>query len=145
MTGVNIQPITAVTTSEAEELAELVRQLSTSAQPLGIETLESIVSHDAMTLFVARRNGRIVGMLSLACFPTPTGVRAWIEDVVTSEAARGAGVGSALVQAALYRAREQSARTVDLTSRPSREAANRLYVRLGFTLRESNVYRYALT
>jgi ribosomal protein S18 acetylase RimI-like enzyme len=74
----------------------------------------------------------------------PTGVRAWIEDVVVDDGSRGAGVASALVAAALERAQEQGARTVDLTSRPDREAANRLYVRLGFERRETNVYRRTL-
>ena len=86
-----------------------------------------------------------MGMLTLAVFQTPTGVRAWIEDVVVDDAARGAGVASALVEAALDLADERGARTVDLTSRPSREAANRLYLRLGFELRETNVYRYSST
>jgi ribosomal protein S18 acetylase RimI-like enzyme len=69
-------------------------------------------------------------------------VRAWIEDVVVDETMRGRGVGEALSQEAVRRAIEAGARTVDLTSRPSREAANRLYQRLGLTLRDSNVYRY---
>ena len=77
-------------------------------------------------------------------FPIPTGTRAWIEDVVVDEAARGSGVGAALNQAALDHARARGAKTVDLTSRPSREAANRLYQRLGFEPRETNVYRYEL-
>jgi ribosomal protein S18 acetylase RimI-like enzyme len=80
-------------------------------------------------------------MLTLATFPIPTGIRAWIEDVVVSQAARGTGAGTLLVQCAVERARELGARTVDLTSRPSREAANRLYQRLGFELRNTNAYR----
>jgi ribosomal protein S18 acetylase RimI-like enzyme len=83
-------------------------------------------------------------MLTLAVFTVPTGVRAWIEDVVVDDGARGAGVASALVQSALEHADRQGARTVDLTSRPQREAANRLYVRLGFERRETNVYRRTL-
>ena len=71
-------------------------------------------------------------------------MRAWIEDVVVDEAARGRGVGEALNRKALELAKESGARTVDLTSRPSREAANRLYKRLGFKPRETNVYRYSL-
>ena len=89
-------------------------------------------------------DGTIVGSLTLVVFPIPTGSRAWIEDVVVDEAARGAGVGAALNQAALDHARALGAKTVDLTSRPSREAANRLYQRLGFEPRETNVYRYEL-
>jgi ribosomal protein S18 acetylase RimI-like enzyme len=89
-----------------------------------------------------RDNGRIVGMLTLIVFRIPTGVRAWIEDVVVDETVRGRGVGEGLSQEAVRRAVELGARTVELTSRPSREAANRLYQRLGFALRDSNVYRY---
>jgi len=86
-------------------------------------------------------DGRIVGTLTLAVFRIPTGVRAWIEDVVVDDGARGKGVGDALVDAAVIKARAAGAKTVDLTSRPSREAANRLYVRKGFELRTTNVYR----
>ncbi len=83
-------------------------------------------------------------MLTLATFQIPTGVRAIIEDVVVDGAARGAGVAAALVQAALDRSAELGARTVDLTSRPDREAANRLYLRMGFAVRQTNVYRRTL-
>lgn len=100
-----------------------------------------LVAHDAIDVFVARGESQVIGMLTLATFPIPTGARAWIEDVVVSEKARGTGVGGLLLQAAIDRAKELGARTVDLTSRPSREAANRLYVRLGFEQRETNVYR----
>jgi ribosomal protein S18 acetylase RimI-like enzyme len=87
---------------------------------------------------------RVLGSLTLAWFRIPTGVRAWIEDVVVDEEARGHGVGELLNRAALDRARELGAKTVDLTSRPSREAANRLYQRIGFVARDTNVYRYSL-
>jgi len=80
-------------------------------------------------------------MMTLVVFRIPTGVRAWIEDVVVDEAARGRGVGEALNRVAIQRAHDAGARTVDLTSRPSREAANRLYSRLGFEQRDTNVYR----
>jgi len=83
-----------------------------------------------------------VGSLTLALFRIPTGVRAWIEDVVVDETVRGQGIGEALNGEALRIAKENGAGSVDLTSRPSREAANRLYQRLGFQTRETNVYRY---
>ena len=79
----------------------------------------------------------------MVLFRIPTGVRAMIEDVVVDEALRGRGIGEALSREALKVARENGARTVDLTSRPSREAANRLYQRIGFKLRDTNVYRYS--
>jgi ribosomal protein S18 acetylase RimI-like enzyme len=122
----------------------LVPQLSRSSPPPGRAVLERIVADGGTTLFVARDDGVIVGMLTLATFQIPTGVRAWIEDVVVDDAARGAGVAAVLVQAALDRSAELGARTVDLTSRPDREAANRLYVRMGFETRQTNVYRRIL-
>ena len=122
----------------------LVPQLSSSSPPPSREVLERIVADHATTLFVARDGDRIVGMLTLVVFEIPTAVRSWIEDVVVDESARGAGVAAALVQAALERSAEVGARTVDLTSRPDREAANRLYLRMGFEVRQTNVYRRAL-
>jgi ribosomal protein S18 acetylase RimI-like enzyme len=125
-------------------VAALVPQLSSSAPPPTRAVLEQIVADPATTLFMARDGARVAGMLTLAAFRTPTGVRAWIEDVVVDEAARGTGVASALVQAALDLSSGLGARTVDLTSRPDREAANRLYVRMGFEVRQTNVYRKTL-
>ncbi len=87
---------------------------------------------------------KIVGMLTLAVFRIPSGVRAWIEDVVVDTEARGRGIGAALVRRAIEIAQESGARTVDLTSRPSREAANKLYQKLGFEQRSTNVYRYTI-
>jgi ribosomal protein S18 acetylase RimI-like enzyme len=122
----------------------LVPQLSRSSPPPSRAVLERIVADGATTLFVARGDDGIVGMLTLATFQIPTGVRAWIEDVVVDGSARGAGVAAALVQAALDRSAALGARTVDLTSRPDREAANRLYLRMGFEARQTNVYRRTL-
>jgi len=99
------------------------------------------VASDSVVLLVAVSERVIVGALALVLFRIPTGLRAWIEDVVVDEVARGRGVGEALNRAAIERARAAGARTVDLTSRPSREVANRLYRRLGFVERETNVYR----
>jgi ribosomal protein S18 acetylase RimI-like enzyme len=122
----------------------LLPQLSRSAPPLTLEQLARIVADPDTTMFVAEDDGRIVGTLTLAAFEIPTGRRAWIEDVVTDTAARGKGVASALVDAALAHAASIGARTVDLTSRPDREDANRLYVKLGFEQRTTNVYRYTV-
>ena len=99
--------------------------------------------HESVTLFVARADSSIVGLLTLAMFPLATGLRAWIEDVVVDTSARGQGAGDALVNAALATARDAGARTVDLTSRSDREAAHRLYERMGFLRRETNVYRFS--
>jgi ribosomal protein S18 acetylase RimI-like enzyme len=122
----------------------LIPQLSSSNLPPARQELAEIVESPATVLFVARDEGRILGTLTLALFRIPTGLRAWIEDVVVDGAARGRGVGEALTRAALEHAGQAGATTVDLTSRPSREAANRLYVRLGFELRQTNCYRYKL-
>ena len=124
--------------------ARLLPQLSRSAPRLGPDELDAVVSHQANTVLVARSGGTVTGTLTLVMFPLPTGLRAWIEDVVVDEAARGQGTGEALTHEALRIAREAGARTVDLTSRPAREAAGRLYERLGFTIRESRLYRYPL-
>lgn len=93
-------------------------------------------------MFVARVDNQIVGLLTLAIFRIPTAVRAWIEDVVVDSSARGLGVGEALNMAAIAEATRRGAKTVDLTSRPSREAAKKLYKRLGFVERDTNVYRF---
>jgi ribosomal protein S18 acetylase RimI-like enzyme len=122
----------------------LLPQLSRSAPPPTADQLARIVGDPATTLFVAEEDGMIVGSLTLVAFDIPTGRRAWIEDVVTDTAARGKGVASALVDAALAHAAAFGARTVDLTSRPDRADANRLYVKLGFEQRVTNVYRRAL-
>jgi ribosomal protein S18 acetylase RimI-like enzyme len=124
-------------------VAALVRQLSRSSPEPSAAEIEEIVRSPACHLLLARdADSAIVGMLTLAVFRIPTGLRAWIEDVVVDEAARGRGVGAELTNAAIRLAGERGARTVDLTSRPSREAANRLYQRVGFVQRETNVYRF---
>ena len=120
----------------------LIPQLSSSSAPISAQELEEIIESDTTVLFAARSGQEIVGLLTLAIFRIPTGVRAWIEDVVVDNQARGRGVGDALNRAALAEAERRGAKTVDLTSRPSREAANRLYQRLGFKQRDTNVYRY---
>jgi ribosomal protein S18 acetylase RimI-like enzyme len=103
-----------------------------------------MVDSDTATLFVAFDGGVAVGTLTLVVFSIPTGLRAWIEDVVVDEDARGLGVGEALTMAAVNEARERGVRSIDLTSRPSREAANALYQKLGFKRRDTNVYRFFL-
>ena len=120
----------------------LIPQLSKSNPAPTKDQLESIVSSDSSHLLIAKTDGVIVGSLTLVIFRIPTGIRAWIEDVVVDADARGKGVGEALNKFALAEARRQGVTTVDLTSRPTREAANRLYQRLGFKVRETNVYRY---
>ncbi|MCU1455534.1 MAG: family acetyltransferase [Acidimicrobiales bacterium] len=124
-------------------MARLLPQLSRSAPALTADELAEIVDGPATDLLIARgEDGQIAGALTLVLFRIPSGLRAWIEDVVVDAEARGQGVGEALNLAAIDRAFERGVRSIDLTSRPSREAANRLYQRLGFARRETNVYRY---
>ena len=141
---VEIKELTRIDEVLADEVRALVRQLSSSADGLTLQALTNVVDAGACTLFVAVDGGDIVGMLTLVVFPIPTGVRAWIEDVVVDGSARGQGVGSALTHRAVEKARATGARTVDLTSRPSRSAANSMYEKLGFERRDTNVYRLRL-
>lgn len=134
-----------VTDEMVEMWRKLIPQLSSSSPLPTREQLEAIIHSQSVVLFMARIDGKLAGSLSLAYFRVPTGTRGWIEDVVVDESMRGHGIGEALTRAALAKARELNIRTVDLTSRPSREAANRLYQRVGFQLRTTNLYRYTLT
>ena len=131
-----------MTDEVVEAFARLVPQLSKTTVPPDRAALDGIVSSPADTLLIARHEGKIVGTLTLVMFPIPTGLRAWIEDVVVDESARGQGIGEALSLEALSIAQAAGARTVDLTSRPSRQAAGKLYEKVGFQLRETRVYRY---
>jgi ribosomal protein S18 acetylase RimI-like enzyme len=140
---VQVEVLDKVTGEVIEAFSRLVPQLSRSAAPPGQAELEAIVASPADTVLLARSEGAIVGTMTLVMFPLPTGRRAWIEDVVVDHAARGQGIGDAMMREALRIASEAGSRTVDLTSRPAREAAGRLYERLGFTIRESRLYRYA--
>jgi ribosomal protein S18 acetylase RimI-like enzyme len=147
MANVQIIEAVEVTPELVAAFERLIPQLS-SSNPAPTETeLAAICESEASVLLLAvdrDADDRILGSLTLAWFRIPTGVRSWIEDVVVDEAARGHGVGDLLNRAALDRAREMGAKTVDLTSRPSREAANRLYQRIGFVARDTNVYRFTL-
>jgi ribosomal protein S18 acetylase RimI-like enzyme len=131
-----------VTDEALDAFGRLLPQLSRSAPPLDRAALEVIVACPANTVLLSRSADWINGALTLVMFPAPTGLRAWIEDVVVDESARGQGAGVALTVAALRLAQAAGARTVDLTSRPSREAAGRLYERVGFEVRSSRLYRF---
>jgi ribosomal protein S18 acetylase RimI-like enzyme len=140
-----VEIVTTATPGLTEAMERLIPQLSRSNPPPSATELDEILASPATDLFVATDDtGAVAGISTLVTFRIPTGLRAWIEDVVVDDAARGTGVGQALTEAMLDRARELGCATVDLTSRPSREAANRLYLRAGFTQRETNVYRFDL-
>jgi ribosomal protein S18 acetylase RimI-like enzyme len=138
-----ISVVDVVSDELVSAFASLVPQLS-AVSPPSRDELDAIVRSDSASLLVARDGDAILGTLTLAVFRIPTGVRAWIEDVVVDERARGRGIGEALTLHAVELARSAGARSVELTSRPSREAANRLYRRLGFEERETNVLRLTL-
>ena len=141
----HIEEATSASPEIATALGNLLPQLSSTPPPTA-EELQEIVASPTLRLLLARDQAqKIVGSLTLVLFRVPTGVRAWIEDVVVDEAARGQGIGTALTEEALQLAKTAGARTVDLTSRPEREAANRLYERLGFQRRGTNVYRYGIS
>lgn len=144
MADLTVDVATDVTDALVDAFRRLIPQLSSSSAPPTAGELRAIVDGEATDLLVARLDGEVVGSLTLVVFPIPTGLRAWIEDVVVDGAARGHGIGEALNREALRLAASKGAKTVDLTSRPSREAANRLYQRLGFELRQTNCYRYDL-
>lgn len=142
---ISIEIVEAADQELVDAFGNLIPQLSRSSSPPDFETLDRIAKSEASTLLIARDpNGAIVGSMTLAMFDIPTGRRAWVEDVVVDTAARGQGVGRLLNERALEIAGDAGAKTVDLTSRPTREAANRLYQRIGFEQRDTNVYRYAI-
>jgi ribosomal protein S18 acetylase RimI-like enzyme len=142
--SVTIEIAAAVDDELMAAFDDLIPQLSSSSPPPSRELLADLVDGADTVLFLARVDGAIVGSLTLAFYRIPTGMKAWIEDVVVDDAVRGHGVGRLLNDAALDEARRRGAKNVSLTSRPSREAANRLYQRIGFSLYETNVYRYTL-
>jgi ribosomal protein S18 acetylase RimI-like enzyme len=141
--SVQIEIASEATDELRDALSHLLPQLSSSPPPT-LDELALITTNPESVLFVARLEGRIVGSLTLIFYRIPTGLKSWIEDVVVDESARGHGIGELLNRAALDEARRRGAKAVSLTSRPSREAANRLYQRIGFESRPTNVYRYDL-
>ncbi len=142
--SVEVSVVTEVTDELVGHLNRLLPQLSSSASVLTNEAVRDVVESDASTLLVATRDGALIGMLTLVVFAIPSGRRAWIEDVVVDESARGTGAGEALTRAAIDLARRRSVRSVDLTSRANRVEAHALYQKLGFVTRETNVYRFTL-
>lgn len=140
---IGVEVLEEVTDEVVEAFGRLLPQLSSSARPLDAAALAAVVASPAVTVLLARSDDQITGSLTLVMFPIPTGLRAWIEDVVVDDAARGQGIGAVLTQEALRLARAAGVRSVDLTTRPSRQAAGRLYERAGFAQRETRLYRYS--
>ena len=141
---VTIRPVTEVTESLTDAYRVLIPQLSSSSNPPTGEALQRIIESDSAQILIAEdENGEILGTMTLIIFQIPTGIRAWIEDVVVDSSARGKGIGKKLNLAALELAKQAGAKTVDLTSRPARQEANQLYRSIGFAARETNVYRFS--
>ncbi|MGW0637386.1 GNAT family N-acetyltransferase [Nocardia salmonicida] len=143
--ALTVDTLTEVDDEIVDAVDRLLSQLSPTATRLDRDALVRLVSAESTTVLFARSGDRIVGMLSLVMFPIPSGLRARVEDVVVDDSARGQGIGAILIEEAKSRAAGAGARTLDLTSRASRSAANRLYERLGFQPREARVYRFAPT
>ena len=140
-----VEEVFGVTDELVEAFDRLVPQLSSSSLPPTSEQLEAIVTAEDTHVLMARDDdGRFVGTTTLVVFRIPTGVRALIEDVVVDAACAGRGISYDIARHAIDLARRHGAKTVDLTSRPSRAAANHVYQKLGFELRDTNVYRFAL-
>ena len=142
--SVEISRADSVTDDLVAAFARLIPQLSSSSPAPTADELSEIIDAAHSVLFVARLEGCVVGSLTLAFYRIPTGLKAWIEDVVVDGDARGNGIGEALSRAALDEARRRGAKNVSLTSRPSRESANRLYRGIGFETYDTNIYRYEL-
>lgn len=142
----SVETVTEITDDLVEAFRLLMPQLNPNAAPPGKAELRAILDSGCTTLLVARDSqGKIIGTLALAVFRTPTGIHGWIEDVVVHEAARGQGIGKALTRSAIALAKEKGAKSINLTSHPRRQAANRLYQQMGFQQRETNVYILHLT
>jgi ribosomal protein S18 acetylase RimI-like enzyme len=133
-----------VTDELLDALARLIPQLKISSPRLTRDDVAALLSAGAVTVLTARADASapLVGMLTLIVYRVPTGVRARIEDVVVDESARGQGIAVALVERALEIARAKSADGIALTSNPRREAANKLYQKMGFKRWETNIYFY---
>ena len=141
---VRIEAATEATPEVHAALARLLPQLNPDLPVPTMERLRALVADPSATLFLARDGEEVVGTTTLVVYTTPFWIKARLDEVVVDAAARGKGVGAALVQACLDLAREKGAQVAELQSGVKREAANRLYPRMGFKRRETNVYRIVL-
>lgn len=141
---IEIKRLEEVTPEIASIFARLMTQLSSDSQVLGMDELRMIIKNENTYVFVAC-NPEIIGTLTLAIISTPSGTKAWIEDVVVDMTARKQGVGRKLIQYAIDFATDLKVSSVNLTSRPERTAANELYKGMGFVLRDTNVYRLTVS
>ena len=141
-----ISELTDPSSTALESINQLLPQLSSKASPITMERLSELVGSGSTMIFICtNEEAKIVGMLSLVIMKIPTGNKAWVEDVVVDQNARGQGLGKSLMDHALAEAGKLGVKTIDLTSRPSRKNANRLYQSLGYRIRETNVYRRSVS
>ena len=141
-----ISELTDPSSTALESINQLLPQLSSKASPITMKRLTELVGSGSTMIFICtNEEAKIVGMLSLVIMKIPTGNKAWVEDVVVDQNARGQGLGKSLMDHALEEAGKLGVKTIDLTSRPSRKNANRLYQSLGYQIRETNVYRRSVS
>lgn len=136
-----VETLAEITDEDAADLGELLTQLSTTAT-FDRPRFEAIIANDATELLVVRAEERIVGMATLVTLPLPSGLRGHVEDVAVDEKSRGRGIARLLLRRMTELATLRGLRSLDLTSRPSRESALRLYESVGFAPRETNVLRF---
>jgi ribosomal protein S18 acetylase RimI-like enzyme len=145
MIEVEISQATEVTDELYQACQRLVEQLTDNNPPPTRQQLVEMLVSQSSILYLARHpdfGDEIIGMATLVIYVVPTGVRGYIEDVVVDERARGSRIGEELMRVCLERAEREGAPQVMLTCNPGRTAANRMYKRIGFDLRKTNVYRY---
>ena len=142
MAAYNIEQVAQFDSALIAPIADMLAQLTTREYPFGEQELRAIVEDTASKLFVMRDDKRIMGMLTLGHYTSPTGRKVWVEDVVVSAEYRGKGLGRKLINHAIEYCRENlSPCTLMLTSNPARIAANELYRTSGFEPKQTNVYK----
>jgi ribosomal protein S18 acetylase RimI-like enzyme len=142
-----IEEVSEVTDELLDALQRLIPQLSAHKTTPTRDELIALVNSKSPTLLIAHvadEKNTIVGMLTLAIYRVPTGIRSIVEDVVVDESMRRRGIAEALMRRAIELAREAGANGISLTSNSQRVAANRLYQSMGFRRRETNAYYYDL-
>ena len=140
-----VEELQSFDTDDLEAIRDLVKQLSDDAQELTNQDLQSIIESSQSHLYVIRDNKKkIVGMITLITYRIPYKMKGWIEDVVVDLDHRGKGLATTLLEYAITEAKKYHVKSLNLTSNPSREGANTLYVKLGFVRRDTNVYRMML-
>lgn len=142
---IKVYEVTEMSQKIYDAFERLLPQLSSSAQIPTWDELSDLFASKAGIVLAAVDDEdpeeKILGTMTLVVFRIPTGVRAWVEDVVVDKEARGKGIGEKLIRTSIERAKAEGAKTIDLTSRPSRVEAHRLYKRCGFEMRETCVFR----